>query len=80
MAQATETANLPALTSVPGDDEVSDKDVKYKTHWFRNTYTQATILGLASFCSPGIWGAMANLGAGGLQSASTGNAATVSTI
>ncbi|ORY55150.1 major facilitator superfamily domain-containing protein [Leucosporidium creatinivorum] len=69
---------LPAAT-VAELDSSTDGTV-YKTHWFRSSYFQAFVLGLASFCCPGIWGAMANLGAGGLQSASTGNAATAVTF
>lgn len=26
-----------------------------KTHWYRSTFTQATILGLCSFLAPGLW-------------------------
>ncbi|EPQ28045.1 uncharacterized protein PFL1_04372 [Pseudozyma flocculosa PF-1] len=46
-----------------------------KRSWFRSTFTQATILGMCSFLSPGLWGALAALGAGGSQNVSTVNAA-----
>jgi hypothetical protein len=43
--------------------------------WFRSTFFQITVLGGCSFLAPGIWGAMAALGAGGSQDPSTVNAA-----
>ncbi|SJX65446.1 uncharacterized protein SRS1_15716 [Sporisorium reilianum f. sp. reilianum] len=43
--------------------------------WFRSTFFQMTVLGGCSFLAPGIWGAMASLGAGGSQDPSTVNAA-----
>lgn len=43
--------------------------------WFRSTFFQITVLGGCSFLAPGIWGAMAALGAGGSQNPSTVNAA-----
>lgn len=43
--------------------------------WFRSTFFQITVLGSCSFLAPGIWGAMAALGAGGSQEPSTVNAA-----
>ena len=46
-----------------------------KPHWFRSTFFQMTVLGGCSFLAPGIWGAMAALGAGGSQNPSTVNAA-----
>lgn len=33
--------------------------------WYGSTWYNATILGLCNFASPGIWGAMNSLGAGG---------------
>lgn len=73
-------ADIPGVPALAHADPIAEDvpPVKYRTHWFRNTYTQAIVLGLVSFCSPGAWNAMANLGAGGLQSAATGNAANVS--
>lgn len=43
--------------------------------WFRGTFFNITVLGGCSFLAPGIWGAMAALGAGGSQDPSTVNAA-----
>lgn len=43
--------------------------------WFRSTFFNITVLGGCSFLAPGIWGAMAALGAGGSQDPSTVNAA-----
>ncbi|KAM0788879.1 hypothetical protein ACM66B_002963 [Microbotryomycetes sp. NB124-2] len=36
-----------------------------KIRFYRSTWFSALVLGLANFCAPGIWGAMASLGAGG---------------
>ncbi|KAK0388415.1 hypothetical protein NLU13_4659 [Sarocladium strictum] len=33
--------------------------------WYRSTFYNMTVLGLANFAAPGIWGAMNSLGAGG---------------
>lgn len=78
MSTNADIPGVPALAHVVPKENEHDAPVQYPTHWYRNTYTQAIILGLVSFCSPGAWNAMANLGAGGLQSAATGNAANVS--
>ncbi|GAC98435.1 hypothetical protein PHSY_006029 [Pseudozyma hubeiensis SY62] len=43
--------------------------------WFRSVFFNITVLGGCSFLAPGIWGAMAALGAGGSQDPSTVNAA-----
>ncbi|KAJ1018134.1 hypothetical protein NDA16_005000 [Ustilago loliicola] len=43
--------------------------------WYRSTFFNITVLGGCSFLAPGIWGAMAALGAGGSQDPSTVNAA-----
>jgi hypothetical protein len=77
MALAGDTAQIPSLLASDETKDYGESPQVYKTHWFCYTYSQAAILGLASFCSPSIWEAMANLGAGGLQSVSTGSAATV---
>ncbi|CDK27994.1 unnamed protein product [Kuraishia capsulata CBS 1993] len=45
------------------------------TRYFRATLTQSVIIGILSFTQPGIWSAIANLGAGGLQSVNTSNTA-----
>ncbi|KAM0788459.1 hypothetical protein ACM66B_001593 [Microbotryomycetes sp. NB124-2] len=49
-----------------------------KVHWFRSTTFQAVVLGLTAFTCPGLWGAMNNLGAGGLATPQTANAANAS--
>ncbi len=59
-------------SAVPG---ASEGEQKVKVHWFRSTFTQATILGVCSFLAPGLWGGMTLLGAGGSQSPSLVNAA-----
>ncbi|QEU62094.1 hypothetical protein KDRO_F00170 [Kluyveromyces lactis] len=43
---------------------------------YRGTITQAVIIGFLSFTQPGVWGAIANLGAGGLQTVGTANASS----
>lgn len=43
--------------------------------WYRSTLFNITVLGICSFAAPGIWAAMAALGAGGSQDPSTVNAA-----
>ncbi|KAH3679965.1 hypothetical protein WICMUC_000708 [Wickerhamomyces mucosus] len=44
--------------------------------YYRASLTQAVIIGLVSFTQPGIWTAIANLGAGGLQTTGTANTAS----
>ncbi|KAH3680765.1 hypothetical protein WICMUC_000116 [Wickerhamomyces mucosus] len=44
--------------------------------YFRASLTQAVIIGFVSFTQPGIWSAIANLGAGGLQTTGTANTAS----
>ena len=46
-----------------------------RPNWFRSVFFNITVLGGCSFLAPGIWGAMASLGAGGSQDPSTVNAA-----
>lgn len=41
---------------------------RHPVKWYRSTYYNAIILGLANFCAPGIWGAMNSLGGGGEES------------
>jgi MFS family permease len=53
-----------------------NKDVK----WYRSTFYNALILGLANFSAPGIWGAMNSLGAGGQASPHLVNAANALTF
>ncbi|CCH46319.1 putative membrane protein [Wickerhamomyces ciferrii] len=53
----------------------NNKMVSKFTKIYRATYTQAHIIGFVSFTQPGIWSAIANLGAGGLQSVNTANIA-----
>ncbi|QEU59487.1 hypothetical protein KDRO_B07600 [Kluyveromyces lactis] len=43
---------------------------------YRGTITQAVIIGLLSFTQPGVWSAIAGLGAGGLQTVGTANASS----
>lgn len=45
-----------------------------RPHWWRNTYTQAIITGIASFLGPGMYAALAATGAGGLANVQIGNA------
>ncbi|KAF1916312.1 hypothetical protein BDU57DRAFT_556562 [Ampelomyces quisqualis] len=47
---------------------------EYPVKWNRSTFYNMTVLGLANLCSPGIWGAMNSLGAGGAQSPQLVNA------
>ncbi|KAH3663909.1 hypothetical protein WICMUC_005899 [Wickerhamomyces mucosus] len=47
--------------------------------YFRASLTQAFIVGLVSFTQPGIWSAIAGLGAGGLQKTTTANIASAIT-
>ncbi|KAL1407741.1 hypothetical protein Q8F55_007175 [Vanrija albida] len=42
--------------------------------WFRSTYTQALVTGVASFLAPGMYAACAATGAGGLADVKIGNA------
>ncbi|GAA6017758.1 hypothetical protein JCM10207_000487 [Rhodosporidiobolus poonsookiae] len=46
-----------------------------KRSWFRSTLFQATVVGAAAFCSPGMWNGMNALGAGGAQEPFVVNAA-----
>ncbi|CAH2355238.1 putative notoamide biosynthesis cluster protein O' [[Candida] railenensis] len=46
------------------------------TRIYRATYFQAVLIGFLSFTQPGIWSAIAGLGAGGLQSVTTSNSAS----
>jgi MFS family permease len=48
--------------------------------WYRSTAYNITILGLANFSAPGIWGAMNSLGAGGAASPKLINAANALTF
>lgn len=48
--------------------------------WYRSTFYNALILGLANFSAPGIWGAMNSLGAGGQASPHLVNAANALTF
>lgn len=48
--------------------------------WYRSTFYNAFILGLANFSAPGIWGAMNSLGAGGQASPHLVNAANALTF
>lgn len=43
------------------------------TRFYRATLFQAIIIGILSFTQPGIWDAIANLGAGGLETVTTAN-------
>ncbi|KAL0581104.1 hypothetical protein V5O48_000893 [Marasmius crinis-equi] len=56
----TDTVSVPQLTN--------EKDVQapYKVHWFRSTTFQVVVVGMVFFCAPGMYNALANLGAGGL--------------
>ncbi|GAA5990348.1 hypothetical protein JCM5350_006888 [Sporobolomyces pararoseus] len=65
-------SNSPELTSVA---ELKSDQTEYRVHWFRSTYFQAFVLGITAFLCPGLWGALANLGAGGLATPQTSNAA-----
>ncbi|ORY40624.1 hypothetical protein BCR35DRAFT_46279 [Leucosporidium creatinivorum] len=66
MASSPTTANVPAL---------ADSTYRRKVNWFRSTYSQSVILGITAFLCPGLWGALANLGAGGLATPRTSNTA-----
>ncbi|KAG7806195.1 hypothetical protein KL921_004923 [Ogataea angusta] len=48
-----------------------------KQHLFRSTLTQAFLVGFLSFTQPGIYAAIANLGAGGQATTKTWNVSTV---
>ncbi|ESK94197.1 duf895 domain membrane protein [Moniliophthora roreri MCA 2997] len=57
----TDTVSVPQL---PSDEQ---KEVApYKVHWFRSTIFQVIVVGGVFFCAPGMYNALANLGAGGL--------------
>jgi hypothetical protein len=69
---------LPSSSSSSGSEEEDAGQAKDltvtpaytgKRSWWRATFTQATILGVCSFLSPGIWGAMSATGGGGQSSA-----------
>lgn len=51
-----------------------------KRNPFRSTFFNITILGIACFLSPGLWGATAALGAGGTQSPQLVNASNSATF
>lgn len=53
MSVAIEKTALPVLTGQIGPVDVA------RVHWFRSTYFQSVVLGIAAFTCPGIWGAMA---------------------
>lgn len=61
---------LTARTLSGGEQDVQPPAYTGKRSWYRSTFTQATILGICSFCAPGLWGAMSSLGAGGQNSPS----------
>jgi MFS family permease len=53
--------------------------MSYKTkayRYYRSTLFQAILIGVLSFTQPGIWSAIAGLGAGGLQTVRTANTAS----
>ncbi|KAE8211541.1 hypothetical protein CF327_g4722 [Tilletia walkeri] len=51
-----------------------------RVKWYRSIFYNITVLGLCSFLAPGLWGAMAALGAGGSQSPQLVNAANALTF
>ncbi|KAF8866242.1 DUF895 domain membrane protein [Acephala macrosclerotiorum] len=45
----------------------STHDAPFKRTWYRTTFFQATVVGLATFAAPGLYNAMQSTGAGGQQ-------------
>ncbi|EEB96689.1 hypothetical protein MPER_04133 [Moniliophthora perniciosa FA553] len=58
----TDTVTVPQFPN--NEQEVAP----YKVHWFRSTIFQVIVVGGVFFCAPGMYNALANLGAGGLAS------------
>ncbi|KAK1236418.1 hypothetical protein PQX77_000358 [Marasmius sp. AFHP31] len=58
----TDTVSVPQLTSA----DMKEVQAPYKVHWFRSTIFQVLVVGAVFFCAPGMYNALANLGAGGL--------------
>lgn len=77
-AAATSTAK--PKTAQADVAELPGQSLPVKPHWYRSTFFNATVLGIASLCSPGIWGAMNSLGAGGQSSPAVVNAANAMTF
>lgn len=66
-----------SVHSVPEKAEAKDsvaEPTATKGPWFRSTYTQAVVTGIASFLAPGMYSACAATGAGGLADVKIGNA------
>lgn len=61
------------MEKVP-DEVVVEATTPADVHWFRSTYFQAVVTGVASFLAPGCYAALAATGAGGLASVEIGNA------
>ena len=78
MAFRNESKDATSSTSkqIPADRPNDDVRVV----WHKSTLFNITILGLANFAAPGIWGAMMSLGAGGAESPKLVNAATALTF
>ncbi|KIW44183.1 uncharacterized protein PV06_05213 [Exophiala oligosperma] len=62
------------------DESLSTTKQNIHVKWYRSTFYNALILGLANFSAPGIWGAMNSLGAGGQASPHLVNAANALTF
>lgn len=45
----------------------STDEAHFKRTWYRTTFFQATVVGLAAFAAPGLYNAMQSTGAGGQQ-------------
>ncbi|KIX09537.1 uncharacterized protein Z518_00617 [Rhinocladiella mackenziei CBS 650.93] len=73
--------NLPRrVNSIMLDPTTDQKTAGEEIKWYRSTFYNALILGLANFSAPGIWGAMNSLGAGGQASPHLVNAANALTF
>ena len=83
MAQVESDLEKPTISSdIEGSQtsRAASPTKRVQVKWYRSTYYNAVILGLANFCAPGIWGAMNALGGGGEQSPWLVNAANALTF
>lgn len=59
--------NIDSTISYSNSSENESLRGSVKVKWYHSTFYNTTILGLCNFLSPGLWGAMNSLGAGGLE-------------
>ncbi|EXJ79873.1 hypothetical protein A1O3_08158 [Capronia epimyces CBS 606.96] len=67
---------IHVVDGAPDGQRIGHRHIK----WYRSTFYNALILGLANFSAPGLWGAMNSLGAGGQAKPYLVNAANALTF